>query len=108
MPFCNGVDIGCVGTTNNIIERESVLTSLGCFTRENLTNRFMRQGRLRPEKLLEGLSGKEEPDQTVRPIARSLQGWGGAITIRPKPFDNVPTLVKSGTANREEAVYLRA
>ena len=34
----------------------------------------------------------------MHPIARSLEGWGGEITIRPKPFDNVPTLVKSGIA----------
>ena len=53
---------------------------------------------LRPEKLLQRLSDKEEPDQTVCPITRSLQGRGGEITIRPKPLDNVPTLVKSGTA----------
>jgi hypothetical protein len=37
-------------------------------------------------------------DQTVRPIARSLQGWSGEATDRSKPFDNVPTLVKSGIA----------
>jgi len=43
----------------------------------------------------------------VRPIARSLEGWGGEATDRSKPFDNVPTLEK-WHRNREEAVYLRA
>ena len=33
-------------------------------------------------------------DQTVRPIARSLRGRGGAATIRLKPSDNVPTTAK--------------
>jgi hypothetical protein len=28
MPLCNGVDIGCVGTIDNITGRESGLTSL--------------------------------------------------------------------------------
>ena len=36
-------------------------------------------------------------DQTVRPIARSLEGWSGEATDRSKPFDNVPTL-ESGIA----------
>src|SRR5215468_2840764 len=44
MPLCNGGDIGCVGNTNNITECASMLTSLWCFTRENLTNRLMGQG----------------------------------------------------------------
>jgi|SRR5271167_3172884 len=44
-PLCNGEDIDCVGNRNNIIECESRLTSLWCFTRENLTNRLTRQGR---------------------------------------------------------------
>ena len=43
--FCNGADIGCVSHIDNITERESVLISLKCCTRENLTNRLMRQGR---------------------------------------------------------------
>jgi hypothetical protein len=45
MPLCNRADIGCVSSINNIIECESMLTSLWCFTRENLTNRHMRQGK---------------------------------------------------------------
>ena len=44
-PLCNGADIGCVGNMNNITECESVLTSLWCFTRENLTNRHRRQSK---------------------------------------------------------------
>ena len=44
-PLCNGADIGCVGIRNHITECESMLTSLWCFTRENLTNRLMRQSR---------------------------------------------------------------
>jgi hypothetical protein len=44
-PLCNGTDIGCVGIRNHITECESMLTSLWCFTRENLTNRLTRQGR---------------------------------------------------------------
>ena len=53
---------------DNIIGRESEQTSLRCFPRENWANRLMRQSRLRPEKLLEGLSGKEEP---IRPCVPS-------------------------------------
>jgi len=45
MLFCNGADTGCVSSTDNIAGRESGQTSLRCFTRENLTNRLMRQGR---------------------------------------------------------------
>ena len=45
MPLCNGVDIGCVGNTNNITECANMLTSLWCFTRESLTNRLRGQGR---------------------------------------------------------------
>jgi hypothetical protein len=45
MPLCNGTDIGCVRNRDNITERESELTSLWSFTRENLTNRLMRQCR---------------------------------------------------------------
>ena len=45
MPLCNGTYIGCVRSKDNITERESELTSLWSFTRENLTNRFMRQRR---------------------------------------------------------------
>jgi hypothetical protein len=44
-PLCNGADIGCVASMHKITECESVLTFLWCFTRENLTNRLMRQGR---------------------------------------------------------------
>ncbi len=53
MPLCNGTDTGCVGQSDKITGRESEQTSLRCFTRENSANRLMRQGRLRPEKLLE-------------------------------------------------------
>ncbi len=45
MPLCNRADIGCVWHTDNITERESGLTSLWSFTRENLINRLMRQSR---------------------------------------------------------------
>jgi hypothetical protein len=45
MPLCNGADIGCVRSMDNITERESELTSLSSFTRENLINRLMRQCR---------------------------------------------------------------
>jgi hypothetical protein len=45
MPLCNGADIGCVSYTDNITGRESGRTSLWRFTRENLTNRLMRQSR---------------------------------------------------------------
>jgi hypothetical protein len=45
MPLRNGTDIGCVRNRDNITERESELTSLWFFTRENLTNRLMRQCR---------------------------------------------------------------
>jgi len=41
----NGADTGCVSYTDNITGRESGQTSLRCFTRENLTNRLMRQGK---------------------------------------------------------------
>ena len=44
-PLCNGADIGCVSNRNHITECESRLTSLWCFTRENLINRLTRQGR---------------------------------------------------------------
>ena len=40
------------------------------------------------------MSGKEEIDQTVRPIARSLRGWSGEATDRSKPSDNVPALAR--------------
>jgi hypothetical protein len=33
---------------------------------------------------------KEEIDQTVHLIARSLRGWSGEATDRSKPSDNVP------------------
>ena len=45
MLFCNGADTGCVSYSDNITGRESGLTSLRCFTRENLTNRLMGQSR---------------------------------------------------------------
>jgi hypothetical protein len=45
MPFSNGTNIGCVRNKDNITERESELTSLWSFTRENLTNQLMRQCR---------------------------------------------------------------
>jgi hypothetical protein len=38
MPLCNGVDIGCVGSIDNITERESGQTFPWSFTRENLKN----------------------------------------------------------------------
>jgi hypothetical protein len=44
-PLCNGTDVGCVSNRNHITECESRLTSLWCFTRENLINRLTRQGR---------------------------------------------------------------
>ena len=53
MPLCNGTDTGCVSSIDHITGRESGLTSIWCFTRENGANRPMRQSRLRPEKLLE-------------------------------------------------------
>ena len=34
MPLCNGADIGCVRSMDNITERESELTSLVLYTRE--------------------------------------------------------------------------
>jgi hypothetical protein len=43
--FSNGADTGLVSYVDNITGRESGQTSLRCFTRENLTNRLMRQGR---------------------------------------------------------------
>ncbi len=55
-------------TMENIIGRDSGLTFLWSFPRESLSNRHMRQSRLRPEKLLDGLSGKEEP---IRPCVPS-------------------------------------
>jgi hypothetical protein len=45
MLLCNGVDTGCVSFIDNITGRESGLTSLRCFTRENKANRHMRQCR---------------------------------------------------------------
>ena len=45
MPLCNGTDTGCVSPIDNITECASMLTSLWCFTRENLTNWLTRQGR---------------------------------------------------------------
>jgi hypothetical protein len=45
MLLCNGVDIGCVGSIDNITERESGQTSSWCCTRENLINRLRRQSR---------------------------------------------------------------
>ena len=46
MPFCNGVDIGCVSIIDNITGRESGADfPLGASTRENLNNRLMRQSR---------------------------------------------------------------
>ncbi len=46
MPLCNGADIGCVSHTDNITGREKRADfPLWCFTRENLTNRLMRQSR---------------------------------------------------------------
>jgi len=68
MPFCNGADTGCICNADNITGRESELTFLWSFTRESLRNRPMRQSRLRPGKLLDGLSGKEEP---IRPCVPS-------------------------------------
>ena len=68
MPFCNGADTGCLRNRENIIGRDSGLTFLWSFPRESLSNRHMRQSRLRPEKLLDGLSGKEEP---IRPCVPS-------------------------------------
>ena len=35
MPLCNGTDTGCVSPIDNITGRESGLTSIWCFTREN-------------------------------------------------------------------------
>jgi hypothetical protein len=43
--LCNGADIGCVRSIDNITERESGQTSPWCCTRENLINRLMRQSR---------------------------------------------------------------
>jgi Domain of unknown function (DUF3471) len=40
------------------------------------------------------LSDKEEIDQTVRPVTRSLRGWSGEATDRSKPSDNVPTFAR--------------
>jgi hypothetical protein len=40
----------------------------------------------------------------VRPIARSLRGRGGAVTIRLKPSDNVPTTVRLAPEPRGDAV----
>jgi hypothetical protein len=45
MPLCNGTDTGCVSPIDNITGHESELTSFWCFTRENWTNRHMRQGK---------------------------------------------------------------
>jgi hypothetical protein len=45
MPLCNGTDIGCVISIDNIAGRESELTSFRCFPRENWVNRPMRQSR---------------------------------------------------------------
>jgi len=53
---------------DNITGRESGQTFPWSFTRENLRNRLMGQCKLRPEKLLDGLSGKEEP---IRPCVPS-------------------------------------
>ena len=47
----------------------------------------------------------------IRPCVPSHVAYkvgAGRQQIRPKPLDNVPTLVKSGTRNREGTVYLRA
>jgi Putative transposase len=41
-------------------------------------------------------------DQTVRPIARSLQGRSGEATDRSKPLDNVPTLARVAPEPRGE------
>ena len=43
--LCNGADIGCVGSIDNITERESGQTSPWCCTRENLINRLRGQSR---------------------------------------------------------------
>jgi hypothetical protein len=45
MPLCNGTDTGCVSSIDNIIGRESELTSFWRFTRENGANRHRRQRR---------------------------------------------------------------
>jgi|HubBroStandDraft_4_1064222.scaffolds.fasta_scaffold02607_2 hypothetical protein len=45
MPLCNGTDTGYVSSIDNIIGRESELTSFWRFTRENGANRPMRQSR---------------------------------------------------------------
>jgi hypothetical protein len=45
MPLCNGTDTGCVSSIDNIIGRESGLTSFWCFTRESWANRHMRKSR---------------------------------------------------------------
>src|SRR5438128_978417 len=103
MPLCNGTDIGCVRNRDNITERESELTSLWSFTRENLTNRLMRQSRLRPVKKLGLIVWQRRIDQTVCPIRRSLRGWSGEATNRSKPSDNVPT--RASVASQPIRIY---
>src|SRR6266851_7845597 len=107
MPLCNGTDIGCVRSKDNITERESELTSLWSFTRENLTNRFMRQGRLRPGKRLEGLSGKEEP---IRPCVPSHVAYevGAARQQTVRSPRTMYPHSQEWRRNREEMVYLPA
>ena len=43
--LCNGADIGCVRSIDNITERKSGQTSPWCCTRENLINRLRRQSK---------------------------------------------------------------
>ena len=51
-----------------------------------------------------GMTGKEEIDQTVRPIARSLLGWSGEATDRSKPSDNGPTFARVAPKPRGHGV----
>jgi len=44
------------------------------------------------------LSGEEELDQTVRPIARSLQGRAGRQRTVLEPLENVPTRARAALA----------
>src|SRR5712692_6404104 len=47
---------------------------------------------------------KEEVDQTVRPVTRSLRGWSGEATDRSKPSDNVPTFARVASEPRGDDV----
>jgi hypothetical protein len=59
---------------------------------------------VRPVKLLKMIVWEEELDQTVRPIARSLQGRAGRQRTVLEPLENVSTLAKAAPKPRGHGV----